>query len=213
MSKLTLQQLDIGVEAAVANATSLIEEAELLYRSNFHARAYTLAHIAREEIAKVTMFYAAGLRILAGKAVDWEKLHKRLRDHNSKLTSDALLSFISTPGAVDTLPLEKMLGGAKTRNQWKNDSLYVSIVDGSFKTPSEMITRKKSERTIALAQFALVETKRYLTAGGKLSKRSPEEAKKIFSSIDPDKMSPTDGLALVKELAKLLQQHAINRTR
>jgi len=64
-----------------------------------------------------------------------------------------------------------------------------------------MITRKKSERTIALAQFALVETKRYLTAGGKLSKRSPEEAKKIFSSIDPDKMSPTDGLALVKELA------------
>jgi len=86
MSKLTLQQLDTGIEAAVANAASLIEEAELLFRSNFHARAYTLAHIAREELAKVTMFYAAGLRMLAGKAVDWKKLHKRLRDHNSKLT-------------------------------------------------------------------------------------------------------------------------------
>jgi hypothetical protein len=52
-----------------------------------------------------------------------------------------------------------------------------------------------------------------LAGGGKLSKRSPDEAKKIFSSIDPDKMSPIDGLALVKELAKLLQQHAVNRTR
>ena len=213
MSKLTLQQLDTGIEAAVANAASLIEEAELLFRSNFHARAYTLAHIAREELAKVTMFYAAGLRMLAGKAVDWKKLHKRLRDHNSKLTSDALLSFISTPGAADTLPLEKMLGGAKTRNQWKNDSLYVSMVDGSFKTPPEMITRKKAERTISIAQFALLDTTRYLAGGGKLSKRSPDEAKKIFSSIDPDKMSPIDGLALVKELAKLLQQHAVNRTR
>jgi len=108
MSKLTLQQLDTGIEAAVANAASLIEEAELLFRSNFHARAYTLAHIAREELAKSDHVLRRRVEKACWKSCRLKKLHKRLRGHhNSKLTSDALLSFISTPGAADTLPLEK----------------------------------------------------------------------------------------------------------
>src|SRR5205809_1123055 len=143
MQKLTLEQLDIGVEAAFANADSLIGEAKLLFQSGFHARAYTLSHIAREELAKVTMLYTTGLRVLAEHPVNWSKLEKRLRDHTSKLTSDALVSFVSTPGAVDKLDLEKMAGGSTTRNGWKNESLYIALKDGNFKTPSEMITPQK----------------------------------------------------------------------
>lgn len=77
MSKLTLKQLDTGIAAAFSNAESLIEEAMVLLQSGFHARAYTLSHIAREELAKITMFYTTGLRILAGKPVDWKKLYRR----------------------------------------------------------------------------------------------------------------------------------------
>jgi AbiV family abortive infection protein len=47
MITLTLKQLDEGIEAALANADSLIQEAKLLLGAGFHSRAYTLSHIAR----------------------------------------------------------------------------------------------------------------------------------------------------------------------
>lgn len=207
MSKLTLKQLDAGIDAVLANANSLIKESELLLQFGFHARAYTLAHIAREELAKVTMFYATGLRILAGNAIDWSKLHKRLRDHKSKLTSDALLAVLTTPGAALTLPLEKALGGSHVRNEWKNDSLYVALKGDNFKTPSEIITHRKAERTVALASFALADTTEFLSAGGKLSKRDPETAKKIFGgAFNPDKLQAGDAVEILKKLSHCLAQ-------
>lgn len=207
MSRLSLQQLDTGIDAVVANASSLIEEAELLMQSKFHARAYTLAHIAREELAKVTMFYSTGLRVLAGHVVDWKKLHKRLCNHKSKLTSDALLSLITTPGAADTLPIEIMLAGVNVRNDWKNDSLYVGFSEGKFVTPLDIITQRKAERTIALAQLILVDTASYLAQGGKLSERDPETAKWIFGSIgNPDIKDVNDALAFIKKLSKRFQE-------
>jgi AbiV family abortive infection protein len=207
MSKLTLKQLDAGIDAVLANANSLIEESKLLLQYGFHARAYTLAHIAREELAKVTMFYASGLRILAGNAVNWSKLHKRLRDHKSKLTSDGLLAVVSTPGAAETLPIEKVLGGSHIRNEWKNDSLYVALKGDEFKTPSEIITHRKAERTVALASFALADTMEYLSAGGKLSKRDPETAMKLFAGVfNPDKLQVGDAPKILKVLSQCLTQ-------
>jgi AbiV family abortive infection protein len=208
MSKLTLQQLDAGIDAALVNASSLIEEAKLLFHAGFHARAYALSHIAREELAKVTMLYTSGLRMQAEHSVNWSKLHKRLRDHKSKLTSDALASFVSAPGAADKIQLEKLLAGSSTRNEWKNDSLYIAFKEQSFKTPSEMITLKKAERTIALAVFAFEDTKRYLSGGGKLTERDPKSAREIFRSIDPDKLEASNALDLIKELAKLVHAAA-----
>jgi len=202
-----MQQLDDGIEAAVENAASLINEAKCLFSSGFHARAYTLSHIAREELAKVTMLYATGLRILAGNAVDWGKLHKRLRDHKSKLTNDALLLFVSTPGAADTLPLEHMLAGSQARNDWKNESLYIAFKEGTFRTPAKMITPRKAERTIALALFTLNDTKDFLSAGGKLVTRDAETAKKIFqSALNPEKLKAPEAMAVIKSLSRLLEQ-------
>lgn len=206
MSKLTLQQLDAGVDAALANARSLIEEAKLLLGGGFHARAYTLSHIAREELAKVTMLYTSGLRMLAEHPVDWSKLHKRLRDHKSKLTSDALMSFVSAPGAVEAVQLETMLAGTNTRNEWKNESLYIALKEGNFKTPSEMITRNKAERTIALAIFAFENATDFVSHGGKLTERDPLKAKEMFKFVNPDLSKAEDAVALIKNLAKVIHE-------
>jgi AbiV family abortive infection protein len=87
------------------------------------------------------MLYTCGLRILADHPVNWSKLHKRLRDHNSKLTSDALVSFVNTvltqPNGAEMLELEGMLAGTAIRNEWKNDSLYIGFKGHKFKTPGE----------------------------------------------------------------------------
>jgi AbiV family abortive infection protein len=204
MQKLTLKQLDAGVEAAFANAGSLIDEAKLLFQSGFHARAYTLSHIAREELAKVTMLYTSGLRLLAEHPVNWSKLEKRLRDHKSKLTSDALVTFVSTPGAVGELDLEKMAAGSTSRNEWKNESLYIALKEGNFKTPSDMITPEKAKRTIELAMFAFADAKHFVSLGGKLTERNPEGAKQIFKHIDPDNVDPRDAIKLIKKLTRLI---------
>jgi len=204
MQKLTLNQLDGGVEAALANAKSLIEEAEVLFQSGFHARAYTLSHIAREELAKVTMLYSSGLRMLAEHPVDWGKLGKRLRDHHAKLTSGGLASYVGTPGAVDSIDVAKAMSGSTSRNEWKNDSLYIALKEGSFKTPSEMITAQKAKRTIQLAMFAFQDAKRWVSLGGKLAERNPDEVKGIFKHIDPRNIEPSEAMEFIKELAKLI---------
>jgi AbiV family abortive infection protein len=211
-NQLTLEQLDVGIEAAISNAESLIQEAALLLQNGFHARAYTLAHIAREEMAKVTMFYATGLRMLGGIPVDWAKLQKRLRDHGSKLSSDALLTFLTTPGASESLRLETMLAGVKVRNEWKNDSLYIVLKGGNFKTPSEIISPIKASRTIEIARFTLLDAKELLSANGKLANRRPESVKKIFTAIGGiGEVDPVIGVELLKEIAKLLnEKRAVN---
>jgi AbiV family abortive infection protein len=207
MSRLTLKQLDAAIDAVLENARSLIDESKLLLRFGFHARAYTLGHIAREELAKVTMFYATGLRILSGNTVDWKRLHKRLRDHKEKLKSDALLMLISTPGAALALPIEKALAGIDVRNEWKNDSLYVALKGNAFKTPSEMITHRRAERTIDLAGFALADTVELLEAGGKLAKGDPEVMKKVFGgAFNSDTLRSATSVETIKMLSLCLVQ-------
>ncbi len=131
------------------------------------------------------MLYATGIRMLAGNAVNWSKLHKRLRDHNSKLINDSLFQFISTLHAEKTLPLEVMLAGSRIRNEWKNDSLYIALKDQNFKTPAELITPRKAERTIALAFLTLKDTERFLSVNGKLAQRDPSGVKKCLSPSTP----------------------------
>jgi len=53
-----------------------------------------------------------------------------------------------------------------------------------------------------------------LSANGKLTKRSPETAKKIFASIgNPDEIDPKVGLEFLKEVAKLLNEKRAQRNK
>jgi AbiV family abortive infection protein len=194
----------------MANAKSLIEEASFLFRSGFHARAYTLSHIAREEVAKITMLYSTGLRMLGGLPVDWGKLHKRLRDHKSKLTNDAYNTFMNLPEATRTLDLEKMVASSSVQNEWKNDSLYITLKGSSFKMPSEMIAPEKAKNTITLAAFSYKTTEEYLSDGGKLAERDAKVLKEIFSSFNPEKLGRNDAIAILKKLHKLI--HTKNKS-
>jgi hypothetical protein len=62
-------------------------------------------------------------------------------------------------------------------------------------------------RAYTLAQFTFLDAKEMLSANAKLTKRSPETAKKIFASIgNPDEIDPKVGLELLKEVTKLLNE-------
>jgi AbiV family abortive infection protein len=55
--ELSVEELLDGYREALANAGELLDEAELLLENEHYARAYFLAHIACEEMAKSPMFY------------------------------------------------------------------------------------------------------------------------------------------------------------
>jgi AbiV family abortive infection protein len=85
---LSTKQLDELIDAMTENACSLIKESDLLLTNGYHARAYSLAHFAREELSKCFMLHAAANKLLAGVDVDWKKLMRRFRSHQQKLIGE-----------------------------------------------------------------------------------------------------------------------------
>jgi AbiV family abortive infection protein len=98
MRPLSIEEIESARIKLLRNAESLFAESLLLYEHGFFARAYTLAHICCEELAKIPMLVGAGLDLANGDEVDWKKLFRRLTDHKEKIKAmhsrDYLLSEI-----------------------------------------------------------------------------------------------------------------------
>lgn len=165
---LSLTQIDDGIAALVINAEELIEEARALHERKSHARAFALAHLAREEISKANMLHATGARILAGQPVDWKRLMQRLKDHKAKLRQEIAAQAMSMLSAANPdvskmarymLTSEGADAFSSTRNDQKNAALYVGFIDGKFILPHDTRSERQSWRTIELAADALVEAK------------------------------------------------------
>lgn len=155
----SLAQIDQGIDALLKNASQLVAEANTLLGVSAFARTFALAHLAREELSKVTMLYAAGARMAAGHDVDWQSLMKRLRDHKAKLRMETVEHALLMIGNGLTEKGEESLSNiaavCEYRNSQKNDSLYVGFVDGRFILPQETITEHKARRTVKLAELRL----------------------------------------------------------
>ena len=172
----TLEQIDAYIEALMLNAASLVRESQILYDNEAYARAFCLAHLAREEIAKTLMLQAAGVRLLAGHKVDFKKLNRRLRDHKQKLIAEsvnnAVLCAGFDPGAAERM-LKSGAGASAARNDQKNDSLYVGFKSGTVSQPLNAISPERALRTISLAVDALTNQASVLKFIGKFADRSP----------------------------------------
>jgi AbiV family abortive infection protein len=160
---LSLSQIDEGMEALCANAAELIAEAKVLHEGRSYARAFALAHLAREELSKSAMLYAAGVRIIAKHKVNWKRLMQRLRDHKAKLRLEvAGMAMMMKATGNDEVATAILNGAASAivehRNDNKNAALYVGFVDGTFVMPRDTRSEHQSWRTIELAKMKLTET-------------------------------------------------------
>lgn len=172
----SLEQIDTYIDALLTNAASLIRESQILYDHQSNARAFALAHLAREEIAKTLMLQAAGTRILAGHPVDFKKLERRLRDHKQKLIAETINSIVFCAG-FDPNSAEIMIGAAGTapdfRNDLKNNSLYVGFKNGIVSQPTQSFSAERALRTITLAWDALQNQLSMLKLLGPFANRAP----------------------------------------
>jgi AbiV family abortive infection protein len=177
---LTIRQIDIYLQALVDNAKDLHRESEILFKKKAYARSYTLSHIAREEIAKCHILYAAGRRVIADVEVDWKKTMKRLRDHKSKLkqetvTNAAMLIMSGNEEDFDDI-MNKAQASCDWRNNHKNNSLYVGISsDGKIVSPSTDIDKDKdiAQHNIELARFIIRDEIKFQSKVGKLENMEP----------------------------------------
>lgn len=206
----SLNQIDEYMLALIVNAKELLRESEVLFENKAFARSYTLAHIAREEIAKCKILYAAGRRLASGIEVDWKLTMMRLRDHKSKLRQETVGNSILAAMLGDEEGFEKIVGGAtdssEKRNDDKNNSLYVGIsADGKISLPNKVIDKVLAERNIKLACYAIDEEASFQNKMGRLSVMKVESMPDI-SSVD--NMSIEHKKALIKNLASVLAKHS-----
>lgn len=155
---LTLKAIDEGIEAITANGADLVREAKVLLEIGAWPRAFALAHLAREEFARVIMLGAAAHRLLAGRTPDWKRLMARLRDHKSKLRQETvqnilLMQGLGHEGTSDFLCALPQI--VERRNELKNASLYVNFSEGKFLRPADAVEERVARRTVELADMQL----------------------------------------------------------
>jgi AbiV family abortive infection protein len=141
------------------NARQLHREARLLFKHRHYARAYALACMSYEEVAKLPILFSAGLRTAAELRVNWKRVHQRIRDHRLKLR---MVESLRVPFGGDLkerwIETER---NAQLLLRIKKHSLYVEKFRGLFRKPSEIVTREEASFMIRLCAANL----RYI--GGK----------------------------------------------
>jgi len=140
------------------NARELVEEAELLLGKERYARAYALAHLACEEMAKIPMLVRAVTGALMGLEFDWAKLERRLRSHRDKVTGILFIDYVVDPNMEDDADIERLREDLKRLplyNKLKNWSLYTDLSEGVFHKPSEVISEHLAAGLVKLARGRL----------------------------------------------------------
>ena len=132
---------------ASKNAISLAEESRILFNANKKERAYYLSHMASEESSKAILLQTMHLR--STPLSDLPKVERLLRNHKKKI------EFVLELAKADNLELAKQLEGTRDNllnhiNNLKNNSMYVTHVDGVIKSPSNAV------KNIDIEQFVFV---------------------------------------------------------
>ncbi|MDV2504482.1 MAG: AbiV family abortive infection protein [bacterium] len=158
MKKLTLSQIEEARVKILENARELIEDAELLLSKGRFARAYTLSHLACEEMVKIPMLVRAAIDTLHGIEFDWINLQRRLHSHQEKIDIISLIDSLFDPDMENNPDIKRLKDSSKrtpSYNKLKNYSLYTSQINNRFKKPSEIIDHEQSDSLLGGAKFLL----------------------------------------------------------
>lgn len=154
---LSLDQIAVAVSKTVDNARELVEEAEILLNHQRFARAYTLAHLAIEEMAKPAFLIDAAMQVLNGESIGWSDL-RSMRNHIRKIEAGILWSYFDDfiKGELRAGDrLKESAGRVSLYNSMKNWSLYAGCMDGEFVQPSEVISEDTARSLVRIARHRI----------------------------------------------------------
>lgn len=153
MKELSEKEVKESIEKLLSNADDLTEESAILFQAARYARAFTLSHLAREELSKVVMLMALDGKLKSNLKVDWSSFWKRFRNHKAKITNSEiwLLSMSGLNSSV--VSMEMVDSYATALNDLKNNSLYVSHGGQGLLNPSEVIDENQARVSILSARL------------------------------------------------------------
>lgn len=177
-----------GAIKCLRNAQELCDESDILHNHGKYARSFALSHFAREEFGKSFMLFRVLVDVAAGEKVDWKKLNRRFRDHKQKLASDAAVSITLFGSELKQqgLDLGVFFAGVEFKNAQKNSCLYTDWNNGVFTLPSEIITKKQSERNLSMAIYRVAKLGPMLLTLEKLKNESKEKVSGSYPEIMPE---------------------------
>ncbi len=160
MNALTREQLEEGRRKALENACKLVDEAGLLHANAHWPRVVFLCHIAAEELGKYIMLMSAFVELTVDpQDFDWHRFWKRFTSHGQKFTT---LSFweesrLTPDEIVMSLELEEdyfenLAKDVKMLDMGKQKSLYADVIEGSFRSPSDLFGEEIAFKALRLAR-------------------------------------------------------------
>jgi AbiV family abortive infection protein len=147
---MTIAQIYEACTKILENAHELMADAELLLGNGRYPRAFTTAHLALEELAKLPVLHTLAIELARGRRVDWHAVDRRLRNHEVKIKGDILMDFLRTAHitGANVESLFQRLHGASATNDLKNQSLYATQISDTFIKPSDVITEEIARATL-----------------------------------------------------------------
>ena len=184
------------VQALLQNARNLVSDARLLFENDRYARAYALAALAGEELAK------AGITLdtLLGESdVNDREFRRNWSDHKEKLAglSAYRLAFLDD---LEGLRVEELSREVETTAGRKMDAMYVDLRNGQLITP-ESLSMSEARDLLDRVEGAIEH------AGVFLGKLTPEVADSIVLA------APQIIEALTTQVAGMSVQDAIAHVR
>lgn len=158
MQALSLSEIESLRSLALQNAKDLLEEAELLFQHQKFARTYTLAHLSSEELAKLPILAAHGVRLMRGTSISWKGLDKDLTSHATKLKGLLLVDLIGTgtdPTSKSIKVHNETLSRVELFNALKNASLYAGVYQGELFKPTGVFTKRLAEEALRTSRNRL----------------------------------------------------------
>lgn len=155
MTALSFGKLEEAYIFVYENTKELLEEARLLFENKRYARAYALAQIAHEELAKLPIIYQEATRSFFKEGHDWKNFHKRLRSHDSK-NKQNFVFYQTMLNAVGNnsmnLEYDQIKDNLTFVNHLKNVSLYADIKSNKFTKPALEIKKNLAKTHLELVE-------------------------------------------------------------
>jgi len=134
---------------ASVNAISLAEESRILFEAGKKERAYYLSHMASEEASKSLILKF--MHSLSTPLTELPKVESLLRNHQKKI------DFIIELSQADNPELAKKIDGVGREltqhiNKLKNNSMYVTHIDGVIQTPKDAIADLDVESFVSFGE-------------------------------------------------------------
>ena len=190
LKNLSDEKLFEGMKKCFENGESLLEDAYILSKENKYARAYTLCQLAIEEFAKPPILFSLLMERSKQEQIYYKNYNRIFTDHKEKSEFSiqweiAMFKYFKQQTGVDFADKliknsEEYLTKLKELNDLKNESLYVSIKNNDFQSPSEIIDKEKFESIFGIASFR----KLSLQVFGKFNEKNIDEFKKSLRDDD-----------------------------